>query len=89
MQHHDRILLRSRQRPSSSSRADRRQPLIRRVDGHLGPDYWMSGMMRVGFFTTEAAEWGVGAAFKNRFPQTTRLARAVLGPDVAARMFGR
>ncbi|CEM11886.1 unnamed protein product [Vitrella brassicaformis CCMP3155] len=45
--------------------------------------------LRVGFFTTEAAEWGVGAAFKNRFPQTTRLARAVLGPDVAARMFGR
>ncbi|CEM31864.1 unnamed protein product [Vitrella brassicaformis CCMP3155] len=43
--------------------------------------------------TTESAVSGVGGAwggaFKDRFPQTTRLARAVLGAVISARIFGQ
>ncbi|CEM01993.1 unnamed protein product [Vitrella brassicaformis CCMP3155] len=44
----------------------------------------------VSVFTTEpAVGGGVGDAFKHRFPVTTRLARVVLGPVVAAMVFDR
>ncbi|CEM15698.1 unnamed protein product [Vitrella brassicaformis CCMP3155] len=39
--------------------------------------------------TTEPAVSGVGGAFKDRFPQTTRLARVVLGTIISAMVFGQ
>jgi len=39
-------------------------------------------------YTTESAVFGVGDAFKNRFPVTYRLARAVLGDVISAMFFG-
>ncbi|CEM10250.1 unnamed protein product [Vitrella brassicaformis CCMP3155] len=39
--------------------------------------------------TTEPAVSGVGDAFKDRFPQTTRLARVVLGAIISAILFDR
>ncbi|CEM31828.1 unnamed protein product [Vitrella brassicaformis CCMP3155] len=39
--------------------------------------------------TTESAMCGVGGAFRDRFPQTTRLARAVLGAVISAILCGR
>ncbi|CEM31860.1 unnamed protein product [Vitrella brassicaformis CCMP3155] len=39
--------------------------------------------------TTESAVSGRGGAFRDRFPVTTRLARAVLGPIISQRTFDR
>jgi len=39
--------------------------------------------------TTESAVSDVGGAFKDRFPQTTRLARVVLGTIISAMVFGQ
>ncbi|CEM00739.1 unnamed protein product [Vitrella brassicaformis CCMP3155] len=45
--------------------------------------------VRVLISTTESAVSGVGGAFKDRFPETTRLARVVLGASIAQRIFER
>ncbi|CEM20436.1 unnamed protein product [Vitrella brassicaformis CCMP3155] len=43
--------------------------------------------LRVWVITTESAVSGVGSAFKDRFPQTTQLARVVLGDIISAILF--
>ncbi|CEM12836.1 unnamed protein product [Vitrella brassicaformis CCMP3155] len=40
-------------------------------------------------YTTEPAVCGVGGAFRDRFPQTTQLARVVLGAVISAILFGQ
>ncbi|CEM36345.1 unnamed protein product [Vitrella brassicaformis CCMP3155] len=50
---------------------------------------WANYAVRVEVFTTEKPLSGVGAAFKDRFPETTRLARVVLWPGFAALVFDR
>ncbi|CEM20427.1 unnamed protein product [Vitrella brassicaformis CCMP3155] len=45
--------------------------------------------VRVFVRTTESAVSGVGGAFKDRFPQTTQLARVVLGDIISAMVFGQ
>ncbi|CEM22604.1 unnamed protein product [Vitrella brassicaformis CCMP3155] len=74
--HHDINPLRCRLH-FASSHPDGHRPSLRRVD-HLG----------VLIYTTESAVFGVGDAFKNRFPVTYRLARAVLGDVISAMFFG-
>ncbi|CEM02134.1 unnamed protein product [Vitrella brassicaformis CCMP3155] len=48
--------------------------------------YWNVGVV---IETSEPAVCGVGRAFKDRFPQTTRLARVVLGAVISAMVFDR
>jgi len=57
---------------------------------------WITVMYRPNFntvmvevYTTEPAVSGGGGAFKGRFPETTRLARVVLGASIAQRIFER
>jgi len=48
-----------------------------------------SHTVQVWVMTSESAVCGVGDAFKDRFPQTTRLARVVLGAIISAILFDR
>mmetsp|Transcript_25048 Transcript_25048/g.72315 ORF Transcript_25048/g.72315 Transcript_25048/m.72315 type:complete len:216 (-) Transcript_25048:203-850(-) len=48
--------------------------------------YWNVGVV---IETSEPAVCGVGRAFKDRFPRTTRLARVVLGAVISATVFDR
>jgi len=49
----------------------------------------VANIVRVWVITTESAVSGVGSAFKDRFPQTTQLARVVLGDIISAMVFGQ
>ncbi|CEM03390.1 unnamed protein product [Vitrella brassicaformis CCMP3155] len=69
---------------------DASQPFVAWIQLH-DPDYLslLQPYISVSVLATEAAVGGMSAAFEDRFPMTTRLARVMLGPVIAAILFDR